>query len=111
MSDTPDTPTNDDDTSDLKSRIDTLAAEIVAARSEVAGGKAVDLSNFLPKVTAFCSSVSTNPPPDTDAPMIQASIEALLNGLNELSRELVELQTRLSDSGPDTIEDKGKDQT
>ena len=68
MSDTPDTPTNDDDTSDLKSRIDTLAAEIVAARSEVAGGKAVDLSNFLPKVTAFYSSVSTNPPPDTDAP-------------------------------------------
>ncbi len=111
MSDTPDTPANDDGSSDLKSGIAVLAAEIDAARREVADGNAVDLSSFLPKVTAFCASISTNPPADADAPMVMASIEALLNGLNELSRELVELEARLADSAPDTGQDQSEDKS
>jgi len=108
MNDTPDTPTNDDEPSDMKSDIATLASKIEAARSEVAAGKVVDLSTFLPKVTAFCGSVSTNPPIEAKAPMIMASIEALLNGLDELSRELVELEASLGDSAADGGEDKGE---
>ena len=88
MSDTP----IKSELSSLKNEITNLASEIDIARGEITNGKIVDLSNFLIKVNVFCNSVSTNLPAEKDAETILASIEALLQNLNELQHELTELE-------------------
>lgn len=88
----PDTPTNDNNTASLRDGIATLANEILAARGEVAAGNDIELGSFMTKVSAFCAAISANPPSDADAPMIMTSIEGLVNDLNDLGRELAELQ-------------------
>ena len=88
MSDTP----IKNELSSFKNDIAILATEIDIARGEVNNGKIVDLNDFLIKVKDFCNSVSTNLPAENDAETILASIEALLENLNELQHELTKLE-------------------
>ncbi|NQV85080.1 MAG: hypothetical protein HQ494_14815 [Rhodospirillales bacterium] len=97
-----DTPTNDNSTADLRHAIAALADGVSNARGEVAEGKAIDLSLFLSKVSTVCASITSNPPSGADAPMIMNSIEKLVSDLNELGRELTELETLRANSEPGT---------
>jgi hypothetical protein len=93
-----DGPTNDNAAADLRHAVTALATGIAEARRQVGEGKVIDLSGFLSKVSAMCASISANPPADADAPMIMTSIENLVGDLNELGRELSELEAATADA-------------
>ena len=82
--------------------INALSDDISKARHDVAQGKALDLTEFLSEGAAMCASISSNPPAGADAPKIMNSIEKLVGDLNELGRELTELETSLGKSEPGT---------
>ena len=102
MNDTPDQPTNDKDGADLRHEIAALSTGIAEARREISAGNAIDLSRFLLKVRELCAAITANPPADAAAPMIMSSIEKLVEDLNELGRELTELEAGNAGSGSET---------
>lgn len=88
MNETPDDPGNGEDNSEFEDEIATLATLISQARELVADGNTIDLTGLSEKVSVFCAHVSANPPSDTEG--VMAIIEALVDDLNELGKEIAE---------------------
>lgn len=88
MNETPDDPGNGEDNSEFEDEIATLATLISQARELVADGNTIDLTGLSEKVSVFCAHVSANPPSDTEG--VMAIIDALVQDLNELGKEIAE---------------------
>ena len=82
---------NKNDLLSLKNKITSLTNEVNVARIDIANGKQVDLNEFQEKVSIFCNSLNINPPPETEAPKVLASIEILLSKINDLQNELSDI--------------------
>ena len=88
MNETPDDSGNGEETVEFEDEIATLATLISQARELVADGNSIDLTGLSEKVSEFCAHVTANPPSDTEG--VMAIIEALVEDLNELGREIAE---------------------
>ena len=94
-------PSNKNDLLSLQTDITSLTTEVEVARKDVANGIKVDLTEFQSKVSTFCNAINTNPPPESETPEFLASIEALLNKINELQSELTELESGTNEKSND----------
>ena len=90
MNETPDDPGNGEETAEFEDEIATLATLISQARELVADGNTIDLTGLSEKVSVFCAHVTANPPSDTEG--VMAMIQALVQDLNELGKEIAELE-------------------
>ena len=90
MNETPDEPGNWEDNAGFEDEIATLTTLISQARELMADGKPINLTGISEKVSAFCARVTANPPSDTEGVMVM--IEALVQDLNELGKEIAELE-------------------
>ena len=102
MNNTPDASANDTGGTGLRHEIAALSTGIAEARREISAGNVIDLSGFLSKVRDLCAAITANPPADAAAPMIMSSIEKLVEDLNELGREMTELEAGNAGSGSET---------
>ncbi len=90
MNETPDDPGNGEDNSEFEGEITALTTLISEARKSAADGNTIDLTGLSEKVSVFCAHVTANPPSDTEG--VMAMIEALVQDLNELGKEIAELE-------------------
>ena len=100
MNETPDGSEKDKDTSRLEEEIAILATLITQARKLVATGHTIDLAGLSEKVGNFCTDIAENPPADAES--VTAMIEALVEDLKALAKEMTELhegQTTNGDEG------------
>ena len=82
------------ETPNIEDEIAKLSTLISQARELVATDHVIDLGNFSAKVEEFCQLVATNPP--EDAERVNALIEAMVQDLNTLGREISDQHAKAS---------------
>lgn len=99
MNETPDgNGGNGGGTAAIEQEIAELAALITQARELVASGHTIDLAGLTEKIGTFCAGVAADPPADAES--VTAMIEALVDDLTALGREMTAQQREFARGGP-----------
>ncbi len=82
------------ETPNIEDEIAKLSTLISEARELISTDYVIDLGDFSTRVEEFCQLVATNPP--EDAERVNALIEAMVQDLNTLGREISDQHAKVS---------------